>query len=107
MAWEGSTRSARLPANWPTIRRRILRRDRGICHVCGRPGADQVDHIQAGDNHDPSNLAAIHDTPCHRAKSAHEGGAAGGVSSGRTRRAQAAARRREPEPHPGLRSSTP
>ena len=25
-------------------RKRILKRDMGICHVCDQPGADQVDH---------------------------------------------------------------
>lgn len=91
--WAGSDRSARLPGDWPAICRRILARDKGICHVCLQPGADQVDHVEAGDDHSDANLAAIHDDPCHRAKSAAEGVAA--------RRARAAARYRPAQPHPG------
>lgn len=40
------------------------------------PGADQVDHVVAGDDHSERNLRAIHDDPCHRMKSAREGHAA-------------------------------
>jgi 5-methylcytosine-specific restriction endonuclease McrA len=72
----------------------ILERDQGICHVCGRPEADQVDHIGDRDNHDPANLAAIHDDPCHRHKTAMQGVA----TKARIREG----RRRPPEPHPGL-----
>jgi len=42
---------------------RILRRDGGICHLCGRPGADTADHlIPWSVSHDDSssNLAAAH-----------------------------------------------
>jgi 5-methylcytosine-specific restriction endonuclease McrA len=73
--WAGSTRSARLPSNWGFIRRKVLRRDTYICHVCGRTGADEVDHLEAGDNHALTNLAAIHRS-CHAKKSAAEGHAA-------------------------------
>ena len=72
MTWTGE-RKARLPNNGPQIRRQILQRDEGICHVCRLPGADEVDHVVAGDNHAVENLAAIHDDPCHRAKSARKG----------------------------------
>ena len=88
MAWEGSTRSARLPKCWHTkIRPRIRKRDGGICHVCKKPGADDVDHIEHGDDHSDANLAAIHRVPCHGVKSGGEGG-----------RAAAARRRRRPCP---------
>ncbi|MCA1191628.1 HNH endonuclease [Saccharopolyspora sp. 6V] len=97
MAWEGSTRRQRLPANWAVIRRRILRRDHGICHVCHHDGATEVDHINPGDDHSGRNLAAIHVT-CHRAKSSREGGEAAGAN----RRARASARLRPIEPPPGL-----
>jgi 5-methylcytosine-specific restriction protein A len=94
--WAGSTRAARLPANWATqIVPRILDRDGTICHRCGQPGADAVDHIRPGDDHSDANLGAIHqDVPpyCHRAKSAAEGVAA----------RQRAPRQRPPEPHPGV-----
>lgn len=54
---------------------RILRRDNGICHLCGQPGADTADHLipwsqfPADQQHradHPSNLAAAHDIPCNR-----------------------------------------
>ncbi|KJK46354.1 hypothetical protein UK23_23860 [Lentzea aerocolonigenes] len=92
MPWTGSDRSARLPADWPRIRARILRRD-PLCRVCGYRLSAEVDHIEPGDNHEDSNLQGIC-PPCHRTKSAREGGRA------------AAARRtsalRPPAPHPGL-----
>lgn len=31
---------------WRKTRARILKRDRYICQLCGKPGADSVDHIQ-------------------------------------------------------------
>jgi 5-methylcytosine-specific restriction enzyme A len=78
-AWNNSTRKQRLPSDWNTRRQIILRRDKNICHVCGDPGADGVDHIIAGDDHSLKNLAPIHDrTPpfCHKYKSSQEGNAA-------------------------------
>lgn len=65
----------------------------GMCHVCGMPGADQVDHVVPGDDHSLGNLAPIHDDPCHRVKSAREGV---------TARAEIRAQRSRPiERHPG------
>jgi 5-methylcytosine-specific restriction endonuclease McrA len=47
----------------------------GICHVCDRPGADQVDHVvplaEGGTDTEP-NLLPIHSEPCHRRKTADE-----------------------------------
>lgn len=94
--WRGSTRRQRLPADWPERCKRILRRDRRRCHVCGGPGADAVDHVRPGDDHSDGNLAAIHQDVapyCHRAKSAAEGV--------RARAARRSSRYRQPEPHPG------
>lgn len=93
-SWE-SSRRAYLPPGWShRIVPRILARDRYVCYLCGRPGADGVDHIERGDNHDDSNLAAVHhDVPpyCHRAKTGREGW-----------EAQHHIRERCPaEPHPG------
>ena len=50
-------------------------RDRGICHVCHRPLADQVDHVIPLSEDGPDtldNLAAIHAQPCHEAKTQAE-----------------------------------
>jgi 5-methylcytosine-specific restriction protein A len=88
--WATSTRRLRLPREWPKIRAYILERDGHVCHVCHRPGADQVDHVVAGDNHHETNLAAIHSWPCHLRKSSAEGNAA------------KPKRLRPPEAHPGL-----
>ncbi|MFF1594835.1 HNH endonuclease [Streptomyces sp. NPDC058286] len=94
MAWSTSGRAKRLPPNWPVLRAMVLRRDNGICHGCGKHGADQVDHLVAGDNHAPDSLAAIHSDPCHRQKSSAEGGKAAAKSRA-TR-----PRKRPVEPHP-------
>ena len=75
-SWQGSTRRERLPKDWGTRRLIVLRRDKGICHLCGQPGADTVDHIVQGDDHSLGNLAPVHDRlppHCHRAKSSQEG----------------------------------
>jgi len=99
MGWETSNRKAELPHDWATRRVRVLRRDAYRCRardstglVCGAP-ANQVDHIERGNNHDESNLEAL----CrwhHARKSAQEG-----VAARRPRPRQ----QRTPEPHPGLR----
>lgn len=95
--WPASaTRRGHLPPGWSTVVvPRILARDRRICHVCGRPGADQVDHKQRGDDHRDSNLAAIHGWPCHARKTAREANEA--------RRARRGILRHPGEPHPGER----
>ena len=75
-AWQGSTRRARLPKDWNTRRLVVLKRDQGICHLCGRPGSDTVDHVIAGDDHSLTNLRAVHQNVepyCHRYKSSTEG----------------------------------
>lgn len=69
---------------------------RSVCHVCGMPGSDQVDHVRAGDDHSYSNLAPIHGDVwphCHRYKSSREG-----VDARNALRAQ---RARPVERHPG------
>lgn len=79
-AWQGSTRRARLPKDWPTIRARILERDGHRCtkitdgQRCANEATD-VDHIINGDDHSDANLHALCD-PHHRAKTASEGGQA-------------------------------
>ena len=95
--WEGSTRRGRLPSGWATIiGPRILARDCSICHLCGQPGADTVDHKNRGDDHRDENLGAVHDRMpphCHRYKSSREGNAARAARQGRGKHPA--------EPHPG------
>jgi len=74
--WEGSSRRARLPADWQWRRRQVFAVHGDVCHVCELPGADEVDHVVAGDDHRLANLRPIHSwrTPqrCHVAKTAAE-----------------------------------
>ena len=96
MTWDGSGRRDRLPANWPTIRAAVLHRDHNTCQLRGRRCtviATDVDHVIPGDDHSMSNLQAACG-PCHREKSAREGGTAA------SRRA--ALGRAPAERHPGL-----
>lgn len=75
MAWPPGT-GKRIPER---TRRRILERDAGICCVCHQPGANQVDHVvprSQGGTDDDTNLAAIHDRPCHLEKTQRESAAA-------------------------------
>lgn len=81
------------PPGWKATRQRILTRDNYTCHICGQPGADQVDHlinVAAGGTHDDTNLAAIHNKPCHQRKTRQQ--------TTRTTPTE----QRPPEPHPGL-----
>lgn len=49
-------------AEWRRVRAQVLAKS-DICHLCGFPGADTVDHLiprsKGGTNH-PSNLAPAH-----------------------------------------------
>jgi len=55
---------AKLPRTLTTASKKaIFRRDRGICQLCGQPGADEIDHIKPwaeGGSDEPSNLRAVH-----------------------------------------------
>jgi 5-methylcytosine-specific restriction endonuclease McrA len=107
--FEGSDRRRTLPADWPTIVKRILIRDHHRCqHIredtqrkCGRRASD-VDHIisyKQGGTDDDSNLQAL----CayhHGKKTGREGGTASG-------RARAARRTAEQPVHPGLLTERP
>jgi 5-methylcytosine-specific restriction protein A len=99
--WSGSTRRHRLPREWHAQRQRVLRTHGRVCHLCGGPGADAVDHVVPGDDHSDDNLRPVHEKVppfCHRAKSSAEGGRAA-QARGAARRAS---RQRPPERHPGL-----
>lgn len=95
--WAGSTRRARLPKDWPTIRARILDRDGHACtwqddgHRCGVL-ATEVDHVRRGDDHRDANLRSLC-TYHHRRKTGREGQAAG---------PKPPTIRRPAERHPGL-----
>lgn len=91
--WQGDPRTT--SPQWRALRRAILIRDSYRCHICGHPGADEVDHLVAvsnGGTDHPTNLAAIHRRPCHAKKSSNEGNEA----RWRNRRNRTA------EPHPGI-----
>lgn len=58
---------------WRNLRASILRQS-DICHICGQPGADAVDHViplaRGGSNH-PTNLKPAHHNTgdrCNRVK---------------------------------------
>lgn len=78
VAWASSTRSQHVTLTRSAERARakqIMRRDAGICHVCHKPGADRIDHVvplSEGGADDDTNLAPIHQRPCHDTKTAQE-----------------------------------
>lgn len=79
-AWAGSTRRRRIGKSGSRQQRdaaRVMRQHAGICHVCGRPGADEVDHVipvspYFGGTDDDRNKRPIHSRPCHATKTAAE-----------------------------------
>lgn len=57
---------------WQRLSQQVIERDGGICHLCGKPGADTADHVTpkaSGGSDDPSNLRAAH-RACNSAKGA-------------------------------------
>lgn len=76
--WASSKRKSRLTLSGSkeqARRKRVLARYLDTCHVCGKRGADQVDHVvplAEGGSDDELNLAPIHSEPCHREKTAEE-----------------------------------
>lgn len=78
--WQGSRRRELTDSRYrgaKGVRRaeRVLRRYDRVCHVCGDPMADEVDHVvplAEGGPDDESNLRPIHSVPCHRDKTAEE-----------------------------------
>lgn len=100
-----SRRTRPLPTNWPTIRRRILTRDRHTCRL-GYPDctghATEVDHITPAtsgtDDHRDHNLQAAC-SRCHATKTGREASKERWKNN-RTPSRQPRARR--PERHPGM-----
>lgn len=81
MAWASSNRRSELPSNWPALRARVMRRDRGVCQgvlsegaICGYPGTE-VDHIRPGMDHSMGNLQLLC-AWCHKRKTQAESQAA-------------------------------
>lgn len=81
--WRASSRRERLRTSSGSRQQRLARavmeRDHGVCHVCGRPGADEVDHVvplSEGGADDFYNRAPIHSKPCHERKTSEEAGRA-------------------------------
>lgn len=94
--WATTDRRARLPPDWSRIRTKVLQRDDQQCTATQPDGtrcpatATEVDHVQRGDDHRPSNLTSLCHTH-HAAKTAAEG-----------HEEQRRRRFRDPPPHPGL-----
>lgn len=54
---------------WRKLALSIIERDRGICAICGLPGADTAHHKvekREGGKDEPTNLEAVH-RGCHNA----------------------------------------
>lgn len=71
--WATSTRRERTGSGWSQQRkaRAVMRLHDGICHVCEKPGANEVDHVIAlteGGADTMANMRPIHAEPCHRLK---------------------------------------
>lgn len=76
--WATSTRRdrVRLSGSAEQARaKRVIEKYLTACHVCGKAGADQVDHViplAEGGPDDESNQLPIHAEPCHREKTEAE-----------------------------------
>jgi 5-methylcytosine-specific restriction endonuclease McrA len=103
-----SWRRSPLPANWPQLRRIVLRRDKGLCQLKGpqcTTQATEVHHAVAHNDHRVASLIAVCST-CHATETGRE--------AGRARQANLRAqgrdaygyksRKRPPEQHPGRRT---
>jgi 5-methylcytosine-specific restriction enzyme A len=44
---DAETRRPRTRSGWARqqMSKRVIARDRGICHICGQAGADEADHV--------------------------------------------------------------
>lgn len=61
---------------WQELRRKVLILHHGVCHICGHPGATQVDHVM------PLALGG-HPTDMRNLRPAHGPGAAACPTCGR------------------------
>ena len=83
--WQGSTRRSRTRVSGSREQKRnrmVMRKYFAICHVCGEPDADQIDHVipLAEDGPDTiDNLRPIHSKPCHQDKTQAEARRARGL----------------------------
>ena len=100
MSWDGGFD---LPAHWPEVRRRVLRRD-PTCKICGRERSTVADHIvnRATSDRDLSKIRVMdHVKLCQGlCKSCHDRKSAGEAVEGRAR--VRAASRRPADRHPGM-----
>lgn len=77
VAWAGSKRSERTMSGsrQQSMAKACMELHDGICHVCSRPGADEVDHViplSEGGADDMANRRPIHSRPCHVEKTQGE-----------------------------------
>lgn len=101
--WIGKTDNTKAP---PRVCQRVFDRANGICHFCGQPihpgQAVETDHIKAlingGENRE-TNLAPIHKSPCHKAKTGVDVAEKAKVAAVRQRHIGVAAKKR-PIPSP-------
>lgn len=99
--WQGSTRRETLGKEYFRNRALVMKRDGRQCQI-RTPGlcigtATDCDHIGDRLDHRPENMRAACN-PCHLERSGRQGGQA----AGKARKARAAARFRQSEPHPGV-----
>lgn len=72
-------RNERLPEGWNFIRAEAFRVYGTTCYLCGKDGADSIDHLVNNDDNSIANLRPAHQNVepyCHRTKTAAEGHAA-------------------------------
>ena len=68
--WQNSRRRERMGISggaWATLRTKVLKRDMGVCGLCDKSGAIEVDHIVSvaeGGGNELTNLMSVH-PECH------------------------------------------
>lgn len=66
----GSSTARGYGYRWQQVSAYVIKRDGGVCYLCGRPGADTADHVTPkarGGADEPGNLRAAH-RACNSAK---------------------------------------